>query len=47
MFCQIMEVLAVLAFVSIMAEMRQLDLAESGVHFIMAVWTVEFVKPRE
>lgn len=47
MLSQIMEVLTMLAFVSIVTEMRQLDLAKRGVHLIVAMGAVEFMQPRE
>lgn len=47
MLSQIMEVLTMLAFVSVVTEMRQLNLAKCGVHLIVAVRTVELVQPRE
>ena len=47
MLGQIMEVLAMLAFISIVTEMWQLYLAKGGVHLVVTVRTVELVLPRE
>ena len=47
MLSQIVEIIAVLALLSIVTEVWQLDLTERGVHFFTTVRTIKIVQPRK